>query len=264
MIIRYDRDADPKLPRVFEAYDDYENAIGRAEVEVAVCPLIWASRPVMITVRLEGEQSADALLGAALTHAMMEAGRRGENACVRVELDAGDRRFDKVLEPLGFTGESSLLKMKKALGRNIAAPELPDGLTVLHDYLYDEEERRFYLERVNSIFGTDHDKKWLDELTAKPFFTRLLLIDKNGAAAEMAVWADGTCGVADNLWVHKEWRRKHVATYMMALAEQYWMGKGLTDARVEVWSRLTPAVTLAEKTGFVKAGASREYRYMDL
>ncbi len=264
MIIRYDKGADPALPRVFEAYDNTENKIGQCEVSVASCPMIWATRPVMITIRLEGDEAADALLGAAMTYSIVEAGKTGEKACVRVALKPGDRHLDNLLDPLGFTGESSVIRLRMPLVEKPVKEELPEGLTILRDYLHDSEERRFYLERVNSIFGQRYDEEWLAERTSKPFFTRILLIDKNGAAAEMSAWAEGPCGMADHLWVHKEWRRKGVGRYLMELARQYWIGKGLSDAEVEVWDRLTPALSLAESLGFQRIGRKVEYRYMDL
>jgi len=267
VIIRYKKRAKDvhTAANTFEAYDDLENYLGEAAVESMHCPMVFEKRPDVFTIRVQGDETAcDALLGAATAHALFLAKDCEGRSCVRVEMQPGDaEKFGSTLEALGFTGKSAVLRMAASLEEPAADTPLPEGLTVVRDYLNDEKEREFYLERTNALFGTKKDMQWLSEVRDLPRFTRLLLIDEHGAAGEMLTWADGECGVIENLWVHPDWRGKGAGRYLMEFARAYWQERGIKTARMDVWSRLRPAVRLAYAAGFAPQDAVAEYPYMD-
>ena len=263
MIIRYKRGAQARH-NAFEAYDDLENRLGEAEVEEVRCPLVWGARPHLLTIRESGAPEAmDALLGAATAHALFLT-REGGPACIRAELEPGAQDALETLEILGFTGRSRLMRMRARLAPGPTVAPIPEGLTVVRDYLDDEGERRFYLERVNAIFGGGRDAQWLAAVRARPHFSRMLLIDKNGAAGEMVTWEEDGEAVAENIWVHPDWRRRGAGKFLLEFARIFWLESEIASARMDVWSRIEPAVRLAYSAGFRPAETVKEYPCLDV
>lgn len=267
MIIRYKKRAQDvhTAANTFEAYDDLESYLGEASVEDAHCPMVFEKRPDVFTIRLLGDEIAyDALLGAATAHALLLAKDCEGRSCIRVEILPGQQeRLASSLDALGYSGKSAVLRMAASLERPAIDTSLPEGLTPVRDYLNDEEERAFYLERTNALFGARKDAAWLEQMRERPCFSRFLLVDEHGAAGEMITWAEGSTAVVENLWVHPDWRGKGAGRYLMEFARAYWQERGLTAARMDVWSRLQPAVRLAYAAGFAPVEAVVEYPYMD-
>ena len=156
-----------------------------------------------------------------------------------------------------------MIRMMTDVNADVEQIPKPEGLTVVRDYLMDEDEQKYYLQRINAVFDLNRDEKWLDEVRKKPEFTRLLLLDSDGVAAEMITWADGKVGVVENIWVHQKWRRHSAGTFLLELARLYWKEKGLERARMDIWSRLQPAMRLAYRAGFQPAGNIGYYAYLD-
>ncbi len=268
MIIRYKRNSpgEQTLPHAFEAYSDTEEPLGEASVEAVNCPLVWGARPRLVTIRAQGDESAmDALIGAATAHALILT-REGGPACVRAELppESASAKVRETLEILGFKGSSRLIRMRETVGPGPTVAPIPEGLTVVRDYLNDEGERRFYLERVNTIFGGGFTPEWLAAARQKPHFSRMLLIDKNGAAGEMVTWEEDGEAVAENIWVHPDWRRRGAGKFLLEFARIYWLECGAAKARMDVWSRIEPAVRLAYSAGFRPAETVKEYPFLDV
>lgn len=267
MIIRYKKNAESEraAANTFEAYDDLENYLGEASVESVHCPFVLPARPCVFTVRLQGNPAAgDALLGAATAHALYLARDAQERCCVRVEVRPGEQdRLAPALEALGYGGKSAILRMSTPVRPGPVTVPIPEGLTVVRDYLNDEKERAFYLERVNALFGGHRDEKWMADVRAKQHFTRMLLIDEHGAAGEMITWAEGSEGVVENIWVHPDWRGKGAGKFLLEFARIYWLECALEGVHMDVWSRLQPAIHLAYAAGFQPSEAILEYPYMD-
>ncbi len=262
MVIQYKKDA----VNVFEAYDDYGLLLGSACVERARQPLVLTKRPSVFTIHLQGEDEAiDALLGAATAHALFLANGAQENACVRVEMqpEQAEKFADKLLS-LGYAGKSAVLRMQAPVPEGDVETKLPKGLTVIRDYLNDEQERGFYLERTNALFGCRRDMHWLEEMRGKEKFARVLLVDAEGVAGEMVTYMDGESAVVENLWVHPDWRRQGAASFLLDFTRQYWLDCGAADVRLDIWSRLRPAVSMAKKLGFKPVDALIEYPYMNI
>lgn len=267
MIIRYKKTAgDAAAANAFEAYDDVENYLGEAVVEKKFWPLVFEKKPTVFTICESGdEMSADALLGAATAHALHLAREEEGGVCLRVEVKPEQqKKLSPALETLGFSGKSALLRMARSVSVGSACAEIPEGLTFVRDYLNDEEERRFYLERVNALFGGGWDAQRLSEARDKPNFTRLLLIDEMGAVGEAITWEENGIGVVDNIWVHPDRRRMGAGRCLMQAACDWWREKGLAGGYADIWSRLTPAMRMAAAAGFEPCEAVVEYPYMDV
>ena len=268
MIIRYKKNMPEEMAEhAFEAYDDIENSLGDAVVERRYWPMVFEKKPTVFTIRENcDDMAADTLLGAATAHALRLAKDEEGGVCIRAEVMPKQlEAMSPALEALGFTGKSAVLRMaRRTYGDGREGCNIPEGLTFVHDQLNDEEERRFYLERVNALFGGGWDAKKLEEARSKPNFFRLMLIDEHGAVGEVITWEENGLGVLDNLWVHPDWRGVGAGRYLMEAAHDCWREKGLRGGYADIWSRLVGAMHTAKAAGFEPVEAVVEYPYMDV
>lgn len=251
----------------FVACDDYGRQKGSASVQRAYQPMALAKRPAVYTVQVQAaEESAfSMLLAAATTKALHSAAAEETSACVRVEMTPEEAlACQEQLCSLGFTGRSALLRMEATLPANSPVPDVPEGLTVIRDYLNDAQEQAFFLERTNALFGSGHDERWLSQMRAQPHFARMLLVDESGAVAELSCHMEEEQAVVSSLWVHPDRRRQGLATFLLGFAQGFWAEYGAQRVRMDIWSRYVPAVMLAKKLGMVPTTALVEYPYRDV
>ncbi len=240
------------VENTFVAYDDLEEELGQAAVIESHAYMICPGRPYHLLIRARCRPEAqDALIGAATARALQLA-RMVPDAAARIytECQPEDEAKMTSLEALGYRDDDGLIRMRKRLSRGPIVKPLPAGCTIVRDYLLDEVESKYFLERYNAMFARNRDMAWLKGLKALPDFARLLVITPGGLAGEMLTWSDGDAGVVGIIETTPAWQRKGVGSYLMELARLYWLERGLTNAYFDVWSRLTGAVRLAATNGF--------------
>ena len=267
MIIRYKKNMPEEMAaHAFEAFDDIENSLGDAVVERRYGPMVFEKKPTVLTIREHcDEMAADALLGAAAARALQMAKDEEGGVCIRAEVTPGQlKALSPALEALGFAGKSAVLRMARRVRAQDAEAVVPEGLTLVCDHLDDEEERRFYIERLNALFDGGWDAKKLESVRTMPDFTRLLLVDEHGAVGEAITWTERGIGVVDNLWVHPDWRGKGAGKYLVLAVCNLWRERGLKGGYGDIWSRLKGAVRMAQSAGFEPVEAVVEYPYMDV
>ncbi len=261
-------DAAPGLAveNTFLALDDLESMIGEASVREWVTPMLCPERPHQILVRAKCEPAAEnALLGAATTRALMLARKKADMpSLVYCECTPGDAVRMGVLEALGYRDEDGLVRTRRALKHGPIVRKLPPGCTIVRDYLADEVECRFFLERYNLMFGRSRDLAWLKGLKHMPDFARLLVIAPSGLAGEMVVWSEDGVGVIGIVQTTPAWQRKGVASYLMDLARWYFLDRGISEASFDVRTRLTGATRLAATSGFRPAEMLMRYPSIDV
>jgi GNAT superfamily N-acetyltransferase len=254
------------VENTFIALDELESKIGEASVQESMTPVLCPDRPHQILVRASCDAAAEnALLGAATTRALVLA-RQKPNvpALVYCECSPGDAGRLSALEALGYRDEDGLVRTRRALKHGPIVRKLPQGCTIVRDYLADESESKFFLERYNLMFGRSRDMAWLKALKRMPDFARLLVIAPTGLAGEMAVWSEGKTGVIGIVQTTPAWQRKGVASYLMDLARWYFLDRGLSDAYFDVRTRLTGATRLAATSGFRPAEMLTRYPAIDV
>lgn len=261
-------DAAPGLAveNTFIALDDLEERIGEASVRESVTPVLCPERPHQILVRAKCEPAAEnALLGAATTRALVLARQKADMpSLVYCECAPGDAARMSALEALGYRDEDGLVRTRKALKHGPIVQKLPPSCTIVRDYLADEKECKFFLERYNLMFGRSRDMAWLKGLKRMPDFARLLVVSPGGLAGEMVVWSEGGSGVIGIVQTTPSWQRKGVASYLMDLARWYFLDRGLSDAFFDVRTRLTGAARLAATSGFRPAEMLMRYPSIDV
>lgn len=268
MIIRHARETTEGLDPLnsFVAYDDLEENLGQATVTESLCEMACPSRPHHLLVRTRCEDEAmDALLGAATARALYLArATPGTPARVYTECDPQDEGRMRMLEALGYRDDDGLIRMRRTLSRGPIVKPLPAGCTIVRDYLGDENESKFFLERYNAMFARNRDMAWLKALRALPNFARLLVVARDGLAGELLTWSDGTCGVVGVIQTTPAWQMRGVGSYLLELGRLYWLDKGLTEAYFDVWSRLMGAVRLAATSGFRPSEMLMRYPGIDI
>lgn len=261
-------DAAPGLAveNTFIALDDLEERIGEASVRESVTPVLCPERPHQVLVRAKCEPAAEnALLGAATARALVLARQKADMpSLVYCECAPGDAARMSALEALGYRDEDGLVRTRKALKHGPIVQKLPPSCTIVRDYLADEKECKFFLERYNLMFGRSRDMAWLKGLKRMPDFARLLVVSPGGLAGEMVVWSEGGSGVIGIVQTTPSWQRKGVASYLMDLARWYFLDRGLSDAFFDVRTRLTGAARLAATSGFRPAETLMRYPSIDV
>ncbi len=254
------------VENTFIALDDLESKIGEASVQESMTPVLFPDRPHQILVRAKCDAASEsALLGAATTRALVLARKKPESpALVYCECEPGDANRMSALEALGYRDEDKLVRTRRALKHGPIIRKLPAGCTIVRDYLADENEGKFFLERYNAMFGRSRDMAWLKALKRMPDFARLLVISPTGLAGEMVVWSEDGRGVVGIVQTTPAWQRKGVASYLMDLARWYFLDRGISEAYFDVRTRLTGASRLAATSGFRPAETLMRYPAIDV
>ncbi len=254
------------VENTFIALDDLESKIGEASVQELLVPVLCPERPHQILVRASCEPEAEnALLGAATARALMLARKKPDMpSLIYCECAPRDQIRRDALESLGYRDEDGLLRTRKVLRQGPMIKRLPQGCTIVRDYLADENECKFFLERYGAMFGRGRDMAWLKGLKRLPGFARLLVIAPGGLAGEMVVWSEEKQGVIGIVETTPAWQRKGVASYLMELARLYFLELGLGEAYFDVRTRLIGAARLAATSGFRPAEMLMRYPSIDV
>lgn len=267
MMLRNPREGVSGQPpeNVFQAVDERTGAIlGACVITGELKPALYPSRPYQVRLDYEGGTEAlDPLLGAALARA--RAMCRAENVPGRIYIRCapGDEALLQLLRPHGFRDNDGIVRMRKNLPvRNAFRP--PTGCVVVRDKLEDPQERKYFLERYNELFGTGYDGQWLRTFTEAPGFARLLTVAPTGMAGEVVLWREGDQGVLGFLQTARRWRRMGVAKYMLGLACDAISEMGLRAARADVRAKIPYILPTMEAAGFFQESLITRYPGIDV
>lgn len=254
------------IENTFVAYDDLGGELGFATVTQVMRDMLFPGRPHQLLIQTDCETEAlDALLGAATARAMLLARLKpGTPARIFTECRPDDEARMNALESQGYRDDDGLIRMHRPLRRGPIVKPQPKECVIVRDYLIDETEGRYFVERYNAMFSTRMDEDWLKGLKQRPNFARLLAAAPDGLAGELVTWSDGAAGVVGVIQTPPHWQRKGVASYLMEQARNYWVDRGLSEAYFDVWTRLTGAMRLAATSGFRPEGMLKRYPGIDI
>lgn len=247
----------------FSVFDEKNKCLGRAVIERTVMERIFPDRPVQYKIRVSASETAKHLLyGAAITRAKVLAAKEPQACRVYADVDADDATALEVLKALGFKNYDGVVRMVKPVTDERVLATLPEGCTVVRDYLARETEFEKCLRRYNECFAEENDAAWLEELTEKPDFARLMLVSEEGICGEALVWSDGMTGVVGVLQTARAWRRKGVASYLLEDARKYFASLGLTRMSFDMWRASPGCPELAISAGFTEKQILKVYPEM--
>ncbi len=267
MMLRNPRDGANGQPpeNVFQAVDERSGAIlASCVIASEMKPTLYPGRPHQVRLEFEGGKDAiDPLVGAALA--------RAREMCIAQKLPAriyarcapDDEALFELLRPYGFRDNDGIVRMRKNLPvRNAFKP--PTGCVVVKDALEDPQERKYFLERYNELFGVEYDGQWLREFTDAPGFLRILTVAPTGMAGEVVVWRADGFGQIGFLQTARRWRHMGVAKYMLGLACDAISEMGLRVARADVRARIPYILSTMEASGFYQETLVTRYPGVDV
>jgi RimJ/RimL family protein N-acetyltransferase len=266
MMLRHARepvDGQP-IENTFVAVDD---ATGN---QVAACtiysddnPALFPARPMQVRLQLEGEKLPDELLGASIARARAICAESGKFSRLYTRCDPDDEALLDALRPMGFKDNDGLVKLQLKFPCT-ADYRLPPGCVVVRDDLSDPMEQKFFLERYNELYNTDHDFEWLRAYIDRPGFTRILTVSPTGMAGEILIWHENYTGVIGYLQTAKRWRRMGVGTCMLGLACEEFENNRLMVVEANVRVRIPHILRTMEKMGFKQTELLMRYPGIDI
>ncbi len=166
------------------------------------------------------------------------------------EVGVGDERALEVLHALGFSDGDGVVRTYRRVTGQMNVRLMPEGCTIVRDFLADETERRFFLERYNACFGMRCGEEWLEEITSQPDFARILMVSPDDLCGELLVWTEDGEGVIGIIQTARRWRRQGVASYLIEDARLYFASLGLSCSHFDVWLEAPGCLPLARGLGY--------------
>jgi hypothetical protein len=107
---------------------------------------LFPKRPLRICMEFEASPVPDSLLGAVFSRAQLMAFQKRCRSRIYTHCAPNDTAFLESLRGIGFSADDALIRMRSELPlRNPV--NVPAGLTVINDVLFDDPERAYFLER---------------------------------------------------------------------------------------------------------------------
>lgn len=266
MMLRHPRepvDGQP-IENTFLAFDDITaGPVSSCTIYTDENPAMFPARPLQVRLQLEGNPPPDELLGAAIARARSLCAQAGKFARVYTRCDPDDEATLDALRLMGFKDNDGLVKLQLKLPCD-ADFRLPTGCVVVKDDLSDPMEQKFFLERYNELYNTDHDFEWLRSYIDRPGFTRILTVSQTGMAGEILVWAENYSGIIGYIQTAKRWRRMGVGCCMVGLACEAFEQAGLLAAEANVRVRVPHVLHTLEKMGFKQTELLMRYPGLDI
>ncbi len=210
---------------------------------------LFPARPFQVRLQLEGDPVPPQLLGAAVARGRGICAVSGKMSRLYTRCAPDDDRMLEALAAMGFQDNDGLVKLQLRLP--LATDyTLPAGAVVVQDDLSDPAEQKFFLERYNELYNTDHDFDWLRSYINRDGFTRILTVSSYGLMGEVLVWREGVSGVIGYIQTSRRWRHTGVGSCMIGLACREFEKAKLYCAEANARARIPYVLKLFEKMGF--------------
>ena len=266
MMLRHSREPVDGQPveNTFVAIDEVTGGqIGACTIYCDENPALFPARPFQVRLQLEGEPVPDKLIGAAVARARAICAQSGKFARMYTRCDPDDSDMLEALMPMGFKDNDGLVKMQIHLPCE-SDYRLPAGCVVVKDDLSDPMEQKFFLERYNELYNTEHDFEWLHSFIDRKGFQRILTVSPTGMAGEILIWQEDYCGIIGYIQTSKRWRRRGVGSCMLGLACEAFENNGLFLAEANVRARIPHVLKMMEKMGFRQKELLMRYPGVDI
>lgn len=242
--------SDISADNTFIAREDDGTPVGACTVQPRRMGL-FPDMPRQYVIEAEGDDRAlHVLYGAAVARARALAAQTNAPARVYAEVGVGDERALEVLHALGFSDGDGVVRTYRRVTGQMNVRLMPEGCTIVRDFLADETERRFFLERYNACFGMRCDEEWLEEITSQPDFARILMVSPDDLCGELLVWTEDGEGVIGIIQTARRWRRQGVASYLIEDARLYFASLGLSYSHFDAWIEAPGCLPLARGLGY--------------
>ncbi len=255
------------LENSFQVLDETGVKCGNAAVVEYVNFTILPDRPLnyYISINAATERAFDMLIGAALARSIA---LRARNPKLRARVYAPCRPHDTVLlrnfQEFGFQNDDAIIRMRRVLSNTDRQPNPPVGCMIAPIALETPEDAEGLLRRVNTYSITERGPDWLDRLRQEQLFTAYGVWQEQRLLGEMVLSAYGAEGRVEMVYTRPEYRRRGIATALIAHAGQIMLQNSIRSLNAEVWRRITPAMSLFETLRFESVSPTILYPGMDL
>lgn len=249
----------------FSASDEHGIRHGVCVIRKRDLSRIFPDRPVQYEIIMNCDEKSRYLLwSAATTRALVLASAEKAPSRVFASLKPDEGELKELLTVLGFCFRDGIVRYEKAVTSERVYDPIPEGCTIVRDYLTREDELTRCLNRYNECFGKSEKRDWLEALRDKPDFARVLMVSRSELCGEALLWTSGRTGVVGILQTSRKWRRQGVASYLLEDARKYFNSLGISEMSIDVWLSSPGCVPLAEKKGFIPGKPLLAYPYIDI
>lgn len=234
-----------------------------AILHVVENPELFPNRPLQLRMQCSGSEVPDAILGAIIARAREISENAGLGARLYTYCAPDDATLEERLYAFGFEDNDGLIRLKRPLEEPVKA-QVPVGCRIVEDRLEEPLERRYFLDRHNSLFKEDHDADWLSDFIDHDDFRRIILVSSSGLVGEILLWTEGDEGIIGYLQTAKRWRRLGVGTCLTHLALSAFREMGVTTAEASFRRRYPHVRNLFKRCGFTDAVTLMKYPGIDI
>jgi RimJ/RimL family protein N-acetyltransferase len=226
-------------------------------------PAMFPARPFQVRMQLDDGALQDQLLGAAVARAKAICAQSGKFSRLYTRCDPDDDAVLEALKPMGFKDNDGLVRMRLNLPCE-ADYQLPPSCVVVRDDLSDAMEQKYFLERYNELYNTEHDFDWLRSFIDRKGFMRILVVSPTGMVGEILIWQEDYCGVIGYIQTARRWRQMGVGCCLLGLACEEFEKLRIAVVEASVRVRIPHILRTMEKMGFKQAELLMRYPGVDI
>lgn len=259
----------PGVPRenVFQVLDDTGMKLGSASVVEYINDTLLPERPLnyYVSINAREDRAFDMLLGAVLARSLdLHRRQRRMPARIYVPCRPSDTELLRNLQSFGFQNDDAEIRMRRILHLSDQIPQPPVGCTIAPVVLEDEVDANGLLERVNRYSLTTRSRDWLMRLQQEQLFTVLGVWQDSRLLGELILTAYGTEGTIEFVYTRPEFRKRGVATSLIAYAGNMLLQNAIRSLNAQVWRRNQRAMTLFQAMQFDSVSPIILYPGIDL
>lgn len=231
----------------FEVLDETGMKCGSAVVVEYINHVILTERPLnyYISINASSERAFDMLMGAALARSLV---LRKRNPGLRARIYAPCQPHDAVrlrgFQDFGFQNDDAIIRMRRILMDSDKMPNPPVGCMIAPVVQESEEDYAGLLRRMNAYSVTERSADWLRGLQQEQLFTVAGVWQQDRLLGEMILTAYGAEGRIEMMYTRPEFRRRGVATALIAHAGKILLASGIRGLYADVWRRNWQAMSL--------------------
>ena len=250
----------PGIPRenAFQVLDDMNIQCGSAAVVEYINHTILPERPLnfYISVTASTERAFDMLMGASLARSIQLRWRYPDlRARIYAPCKPHDAQALRTFEDFGFQNDDAIIRMRRILSEMDKPVGAPVGCSIAPIALNAEGDLSGLLSRINAYSVMERSMDWLMRLQQDQIFTVFGVWQEARLLGELVLTAYGAEGRVEMLYTRPEYRRRGVATALLAHAGQILLQNGIRSLNAEVWRRNQRAMRLFETTRFDSVSA---------
>lgn len=164
----------------------------------------------------------------------------------------------------GYRYQNSLFGMNRDLTKSISEIDLQGELEFSYWKMETADEESDYL-KVEGEIWPDHPlgASRIAEYKQYPIWTSMVVRHSDTIVGGLMAWEEEGHGVIEDVFVREQWRKRGIAKYLLTQGLKYLKSHQLQNAKLEVHTTNSSALSLYESVGFYIAREELRY-FIDL